>query len=188
MAFQGPLRRLGRAFDNGEVPLPHPVPALLELPLRRRGLDQHQQARGIAVEPVDDEDPLVLSPVAEEAGHLEIGGLPLALVGGDGEEAGRFFDHQESLVLVMDADPRRELGRRCGEFPRPHRHPITGPERVIVARLPRVIDQQRLVMEPELGLLPLYMRPRLEDEIEEDEGIARADLDAIKIFGHERTL
>jgi len=137
---------------------------------------------------VDDEDPLVLSPVAEEAGHLEIGGLPLPLVGGDGEEAGRLLDHQERLILVMDADPRGELRRRRGKFPRPHRHPIAGPERMIVARLPRVIDQQRLEMEPELGLLPLHMRPGLEDEIEEGEGIARADLDAIKIFGHERTL
>ena len=140
MALQRPFRRLGRAFDDGVIPLADPVPALLQLPLRRRGLHQHQQPRGVAVEPVDDEDPLIPSPVAEEAGHLEIGGLLLPLVGGDGEEAGGLLDHQDGLVLVMDTDSGGKLRLRRGEFPRPHRHPIAGPERMVVARLPGVVD------------------------------------------------
>ena len=78
-------------------------------------LDDDQQARGVAVEPVDDPRPVLAGDGRErvvvelEGVDQRAGPVPLGRVG---DHAGRLVDDGERLVLVDDLD-RDVLGRRA---------------------------------------------------------------------------
>ncbi len=111
-----------RALDDRDVPPLGGAGGELELeaPLGVRGLGDDQEARGLAVQPVDDERPAG-RPRALEVGPHQAIGRPLPLVlGADREEPGRLLDDQERRVLV-DQPQERGHGRRRR---RPERHRV----------------------------------------------------------------
>src|SRR5712692_5683483 len=111
---QRSVRGLHAALDDRDVhPLGAPRRELrLERPLRGRRLREHDQPRGLAVEPVDDEDPAALLAGARVVRQHAVRG-PLALpLGRDREEPGGLVHDEDVPVLVDQRERRRERGRR----------------------------------------------------------------------------
>ena len=69
-------------------------------------LCEHEQAADAAIEPVDDEGLALAAGVAEVVGDAIDEGAGLAVVGGDGEHAGRLVDDDQVLVFVDDGEGR----------------------------------------------------------------------------------
>src|SRR5216683_27314 len=115
-ALERALLAGGSALDQRPVDALHAagLELGLERPLHGLGLGEHEQARRLAIEPVDDEGAGLLRPMLchEVVPEQAIGGaLPLAL-GGDGEQA-RGLDHdQDRVVLVHEGEPARERRAR----------------------------------------------------------------------------
>jgi hypothetical protein len=111
-------RRLDPARPRARLPAHEPEVAsleltvpneLLEAPVRELGARDHEKPRGVAVEPVDDALPIVLTPrgaVLDQRLGQRAFRVSRARVYDD---AGRLVDDQEVLVLVRDA--QIEAGR-----------------------------------------------------------------------------
>ncbi len=84
----------------------------LETSLRLGRLRDDQEARGLAVEPVDDERPARWPRALQIRPHHAVGGALALVLGPDREEAGRLLDHEERVVLVDQAKRLGESGRR----------------------------------------------------------------------------
>ena len=101
------------AFHAGHV---HPLGRArlelrLERPLHGKRLREDEEAGGLAIEPMDDEDPPA-SPRPHPIAQQAVDG-PSALGGGrDRQERRGLVDHEEVLVLMYEAERRREGGRR----------------------------------------------------------------------------
>ena len=109
-----PLVRRHHALHDRDVP---PLRGAreelrLEILLGLRRLRDHQEPRGLAVQPVDDERPAGRARALQVGPHHAVGRALALVLGADREEPGRLLDDEERLVLVDQAERRREGGGR----------------------------------------------------------------------------
>ena len=168
MASQGAGIPFDDAFGDGEVGFVKEMPFLLQDAFEGLSLGKDDEAGGVAVKAVDNPDPIADIGAAHVVGEGCIGGAAVAGIGGDGEPARPFVQHDDSLVFIHDAEAGGQgfdVGTRCalhldGDL-------VSGRELVIVPGHGMVVHPNAAVFEPLLEACTLHVRPVLEEERQE---------------------
>jgi hypothetical protein len=100
---EGDIDTLGRA--RGEL--------RLEVLLGLHRLGEHDQARGLSIEPMDDEERRARAASRDPVTEEPVGGTLALALGGDGQQTRGLVDDQDVFVLVDEPQGRRTRGG-CG--------------------------------------------------------------------------
>src|SRR6266511_1100964 len=141
----------------------------LKVPLGPDRLGEDEEARGLAIQPVDDEGPARRLSGPEIVPEQPVRGVLTLALRGDGQEAGRLVDHEEILVLEDEPEGGREGSRAVTAESDPVRRPDVGPA------LPDdvAVHLHPSPLEPLLEAAPGGLGKQLAETLEEDHGVPR---------------
>jgi hypothetical protein len=149
------------AFNHGLVTLFRLVPSFLQSGLGAGSLGENNDPAGFAVEPMHNPDAFlgVGIHLSQIIGKLEIGGLFLLCLAGDGEEVRGLVDDDEGGVFEVNLDPAGDdaIGRRVSI--RTDRDGIARFQRMVELGDDAAIDEDGLMFQPGADLLLLRRGP-----------------------------